>query len=82
MVINGFFPALWVLLTSLKSEAELVQQPISYLPQNPFSGQLRSARLPTSRCSAYLGNSFIVAGLATVWVRCWWPPARPTPLRG
>ena len=28
VVINGFFPAVWILFTSLKSEVELVQKPI------------------------------------------------------
>ena len=34
VVVNGFFPALWILLTSLKSEAELVSKPITYWPSN------------------------------------------------
>ena len=65
VVINGFFPALWVLLTSLKSEAELVQQPISYLPQNPSLANYARAFADQPLLS-YLGNSFIVAGLATL----------------
>jgi len=65
VVLNGFFPALWVLLTSLKSEAELVQQPISYLPQNPSLANYARAFADQPLLS-YLGNSFIVAGLATL----------------
>ncbi|WP_374435461.1 carbohydrate ABC transporter permease [Inhella sp.] len=65
VVINGFFPALWVLLTSLKSEAELVQQPISYLPQAPSLANYARAFADQPLLS-YLGNSFIVAGLATL----------------
>lgn len=65
VVLNGFFPALWILLTSLKSEAELVSKPITYLPDNPtllnyvqaFSDQ------PLYR---FLGNSFAVALMSTV----------------
>jgi multiple sugar transport system permease protein len=33
VVVNGFFPAVWILLTSLKTETELLQVPITYLPQ-------------------------------------------------
>ena len=29
VVINGFFPAVWILLTSLKTETELVSKPDS-----------------------------------------------------
>src|SRR5205085_10387563 len=32
---NGFFPALWILFTSLKTETELMQFPITYLPVAP-----------------------------------------------
>ena len=35
VVLNGFFPALWILLTSLKTEAELVTRPITWIPRNP-----------------------------------------------
>ena len=35
VVINGFFPALWILFTSLKNESELVSKPITWLPRNP-----------------------------------------------
>lgn len=32
---NGFFPALWILFTSLKTEAELLRVPITILPDAP-----------------------------------------------
>ncbi|MBL8332248.1 MAG: carbohydrate ABC transporter permease, partial [Rubrivivax sp.] len=35
VVINGFFPALWILLTSLKTETELVSKPITWWPHAP-----------------------------------------------
>ena len=35
VVLNGFFPAVWILLTSLKTEAELVSKPITWWPANP-----------------------------------------------
>jgi multiple sugar transport system permease protein len=34
VVFNGFFPAVWVLLTSLKTETELVSKPITWWPQS------------------------------------------------
>ena len=34
MVLNGLFPAVWLLLTSLKTENELTRIPITYLPQH------------------------------------------------
>ena len=38
VVVNGFFPAVWILLTSLKSESELVRRPITYLPDKATLG--------------------------------------------
>jgi multiple sugar transport system permease protein len=32
---NGFFPALWILFTSLKTEGELMRHPITYVPEAP-----------------------------------------------
>ena len=65
VVINGFFPALWILLTSLKTEAELVSKPITWWPAAPTFGNYLQAftEQPLLR---YLGNSFVVAGGATV----------------
>lgn len=65
VVINGFFPAVWVLLTSLKSEAELVQSPISYWPDAPSLANYIRA-FTDQPLLAYMANSFIVAGLATL----------------
>ena len=60
VVVNGFFPALWILLTSFKGEAELVRQPITYLPQAPtLANYVRAfGDQPLLR---YLGNSLVVA---------------------
>jgi multiple sugar transport system permease protein len=65
VVLNGFFPALWILLTSLKTEAELVSKPITYLPVNAtLDNYVRAfADQPLLR---YLGNSAIVAIGSTV----------------
>ena len=32
---NGFFPAIWILFTSLKTEGELMRNPITYIPAAP-----------------------------------------------
>ena len=66
VVVNGFFPAVWILLTSLKTEAELVRHPITYWPQNPvLQNYVRAfADQPLLR---YLGNSLAVALLSTVF---------------
>ena len=32
MIVGGMFPAFWLFLTSLKTDGELVRQPITYLP--------------------------------------------------
>ncbi|MBK7793860.1 MAG: carbohydrate ABC transporter permease, partial [Betaproteobacteria bacterium] len=29
VMVNGFFPAVWILLTSLKTETELIRSPIT-----------------------------------------------------
>ena len=64
VVINGFFPALWILLTSLKLEVELVQKPITYWPHNPTLQNYVQA-FTDQPLLKYLGNSFTVALLAT-----------------
>jgi len=64
VLVNGLFPAVWMLLTSLKSESELTRTPITYLPaaatlvnyQHAFQDQ------PLLR---YLANSLIVATAST-----------------
>lgn len=65
VVINGFFPAVWILLTSLKTEAELVSKPITYWPVNPTLANYVQA-FTDQPLLKYLGNSFIVAALSTV----------------
>jgi multiple sugar transport system permease protein len=64
VVINGFFPALWILLTSLKTEAELVSRPITYLPHHPVLDNYVRA-FTDQPLLKYLGNSFAVAVMST-----------------
>ncbi|MFM7971017.1 MAG: carbohydrate ABC transporter permease, partial [Betaproteobacteria bacterium] len=65
VVLNGFFPAVWILLTSLKTESELVSKPITWWPANPvLDNYVRAfADQPLLR---YLGNSALVALGSTV----------------
>jgi multiple sugar transport system permease protein len=64
VVLNGFFPAVWILLTSLKSEAELVSKPITYWPHNAVLSNYVQA-FTDQPLLRYLGNSLIVASLST-----------------
>ena len=65
VIVNGLFPALWILTTSLKGEVELTAKPITYLPHNPtlqnFISAFRDQPLLT-----YLLNSGIVAISSTM----------------
>lgn len=64
VVFNGFFPAVWILLTSLKTETELVQKPITYWP-NKLTFQNYVQAFTDQPLLKYLGNSLTVALLAT-----------------
>ena len=66
VVINGFFPALWILLTSLKSEAELVSKPITWWPQQA-SGRNYVQAFADQPLLSYIGNSLVVALLSTLF---------------
>ncbi|HEV8256086.1 MAG TPA: carbohydrate ABC transporter permease [Casimicrobiaceae bacterium] len=65
VAVNGFFPALWILFTSLKTETELMGYPITYLPQAPTVANYVQAftEQPLLR---FLWNSFVVASLSTL----------------
>ena len=65
VVLNGFFPAVWILLTSLKPQLELVRKPITYLPHD-FTLQNYVQVFREQPLAAYLMNSVIVAGVSTV----------------
>ncbi len=64
VAVNGFFPAIWILFTSLKTETELMQFPITYLPIAPTLANYYQAftEQPLPR---FLFNSFVVATLST-----------------
>ena len=65
VVINGFFPALWILLTSFKTETELVSKPITYLPHHPTLANYVQA-FTDQPLLRYLANSALVAIGSTV----------------
>jgi multiple sugar transport system permease protein len=61
---NGFFPAIWILFTSFKTEVELMRVPITVLPAAPtFENYIRVfVDQPILR---FLANSVVVATLST-----------------
>jgi multiple sugar transport system permease protein len=65
VIVNGTFPILWILATSLKTETELTRRPITWLPDDPtLANYLRAfAEQPLL---TYILNSVVVATLATM----------------
>jgi multiple sugar transport system permease protein len=62
---NGFFPAIWILFTSLKTESELMRLPITVLPAAPTLDNY--IRVFTDQpILRFLWNSVAVATLSTV----------------
>ena len=64
VIINGFFPAAWLFLTSLKPDGELTRLPITYWPETlTFRNYVQVfARNPFA---LFLRNSFVVSLGAT-----------------
>jgi len=65
VAVNGFFPAVWILLTSLKTETELIRSPITYLPDTPTLANYVTA-FTAQPILRFMANSLIVAGASTV----------------
>ncbi|WP_312525849.1 carbohydrate ABC transporter permease [Paracoccus sp. (in: a-proteobacteria)] len=65
LLVNGLFPALWILFTSLKSEAELTQVPITWFPHLPTLSNYATA-FTDQPLLLFLGNSFGVALCTTL----------------
>jgi multiple sugar transport system permease protein len=62
---NGFFPAIWILFTSLKTEAELLRYPITIVPHDPTL--MNYVRVFVDQpILLFLWNSLVVAALSTV----------------
>lgn len=62
---NGFFPALWILFTSLKTETELMQTPITVFPHALTFENYRRVFIDQPILT-FLWNSFAVAALSTL----------------
>lgn len=65
VAVNGFFPAVWILFTSLKTEVELMRVPITVLPMAPtFENYVRV--FVDQPILLFLFNSVMVAVLSTL----------------
>ncbi|WP_279483378.1 carbohydrate ABC transporter permease [Aureimonas sp. SK2] len=64
LLINGLFPAVWILFTSLKTEAELTTLPITWAPHAPTLANFATA-FSDQPLLLFLFNSFMVALLST-----------------
>jgi multiple sugar transport system permease protein len=65
VAVNGFFPALWILFTSLKTESELMRLPITIWPAQPTL--LNYSRVFTDQpIFTFMWNSVVVAVLSTL----------------
>ena len=65
VIINGLFPAIWLLLTSFKTDGELRQLPITYLPEN-FTLQNYVSVFTENPFGRFLLNSAVVSVIATL----------------
>ena len=66
VVINGFFPAVWILLTSFKTSTELYRKPITYFPQEPTLQNYITAAIEQPLFQVFMKNSVVVASLSTI----------------
>lgn len=65
MFINGVTPLLWMLATSLKSNVELVNKPITYWPQDPTLENFHQVFVQQPLLT-FIGNSVWVALCSTL----------------
>ena len=64
VAINGFFPVIWILFTSLKTESELMRLPITIWPHAPTLANY--SRVFTDQpIFTFMWNSVVVATLST-----------------
>ncbi len=64
VAVNGFFPALWILFTSLKTESELMRLPITIWPVAPTLGNYTRVFVDQP-IMTFMWNSLAVAVLST-----------------
>jgi len=65
VIVNGLFPAVWLLLTSFKTSGELRQLPITYWPENFTFGNYVSV-FSENPFGRFLLNSAVVSVAATL----------------
>ncbi|MGQ2908629.1 MAG: carbohydrate ABC transporter permease [Aliihoeflea sp.] len=65
VVVNGFVPAIWIVLTSLKTEAELLRLPITILPDK-LTFQNYTRVFTDQPILTFMWNSVAVATLSTL----------------
>lgn len=65
LLVNGMFPALWILFTSLKTEGELTAKPITWFPHAPTLQNYMQA-FSDQPLHLFLFNSLMVALLSTI----------------
>lgn len=64
LLLNGFFPALWIILTSFKAESELTVVPIHYLPEHATLANYVTA-FTNQPLLLFLFNSLFIAACST-----------------
>ena len=64
VIINGFFPAVWLFLTSLKPDGELTRLPITYWPET-LTFRNYAQVFTRNPFALFLRNSFVVSLGAT-----------------
>lgn len=64
LLVNGLFPAIWILFTSLKTERELTMKPITWFPETPTIANYLTA-FGDQPLHLFLFNSFMVSILST-----------------
>ena len=65
VIINGFFPSIWLLITSFKRENELFRIPITYFPQAP-TWQNYLDVFEKNPFALFLRNSLLISLVATL----------------
>jgi multiple sugar transport system permease protein len=65
VAVNGFFPAVWILFTSLKTETELMRVPITIWPAAPTVANYVRVFVDQPILT-FMWNSFAVATLSTL----------------
>jgi len=65
IIANGFIPAVWILLTSMKTETELMRVPITVLPDTPTIANFVRVFVDQPMLT-FLLNSLAVASLSTL----------------